>query len=30
MRIEISHAGRLGRYRAFEPARPVVQWSVAK
>jgi precorrin-6Y C5,15-methyltransferase (decarboxylating) len=30
MRIEISHAGKLGRYRAFEPARPVVQWSVVK
>jgi precorrin-6B C5,15-methyltransferase / cobalt-precorrin-6B C5,C15-methyltransferase len=30
MRIEIAHAGRLGRYRAFEPARPVVQWSVVK
>jgi precorrin-6Y C5,15-methyltransferase (decarboxylating) len=30
MRIEIAHATRLGRYRAFEPARPVVQWSVAK
>jgi precorrin-6B C5,15-methyltransferase / cobalt-precorrin-6B C5,C15-methyltransferase len=28
MRIEIAHAGELGRYRAFEPARPVVQWSV--
>lgn len=30
MRIEIAHAGELGRYRAFEPARPVVQWSVVK
>jgi precorrin-6Y C5,15-methyltransferase (decarboxylating) len=30
MRIEIAHAGTLGRYRAFEPARPVVQWSVVK
>ena len=30
MRIEISHAGALGRYRAFEPARPVVQWSAVK
>jgi precorrin-6B C5,15-methyltransferase / cobalt-precorrin-6B C5,C15-methyltransferase len=30
MRIEIAHAGRLGRYRAFEPTRPVVQWSVVK
>ena len=30
MRIEIAHAGELGRYRAFEPARPVVQWSAVK
>jgi precorrin-6B C5,15-methyltransferase / cobalt-precorrin-6B C5,C15-methyltransferase len=30
MRIEIAHAGQLGRYRAFEPTRPVVQWSVVK
>ncbi|MGA7071493.1 precorrin-6y C5,15-methyltransferase (decarboxylating) subunit CbiE [Bradyrhizobium sp.] len=30
MRIEIAHAAPLGRYRAFEPARPVVQWSVVK
>lgn len=30
MRIEIAHAGHLGRYRAFEPARPVVQWSAVK
>ncbi|WP_298102662.1 precorrin-6y C5,15-methyltransferase (decarboxylating) subunit CbiE [Bradyrhizobium sp.] len=30
MRIEIAHAGSLGRYRAFEPARPVVQWCVTK
>lgn len=30
MRVEIAHAGQLGRYRAFEPARPVVQWSVVK
>jgi precorrin-6Y C5,15-methyltransferase (decarboxylating) len=30
MRIEIAHAGELGRYRAFEPARPVVQWSTVK
>jgi precorrin-6B C5,15-methyltransferase / cobalt-precorrin-6B C5,C15-methyltransferase len=30
MRIEIAHAGQLGRYRAFEPARPVVQWSAVK
>jgi precorrin-6Y C5,15-methyltransferase (decarboxylating) len=30
MRIEIAHAGQLGGYRAYEPARPVVQWSVVK
>lgn len=30
MRIEISHTGHLGRYRSWEPARPVVQWSVVK
>jgi precorrin-6Y C5,15-methyltransferase (decarboxylating) len=30
MRIEIAHAGELGRYRSWEPARPVVQWSVVK
>ena len=30
MRIEIAHAGQLGSYRAYEPARPVVQWSVVK
>jgi precorrin-6Y C5,15-methyltransferase (decarboxylating) len=30
MRIEISHAAELGRYRAWEAARPVVQWSVVK
>ncbi len=30
MRIEIAHAGELGRYRAFEPARPIVQWSTVK
>jgi precorrin-6Y C5,15-methyltransferase (decarboxylating) len=30
MRIEIAHASPLGRFRAFEPARPVVQWSVVK
>ncbi|KJC48398.1 precorrin-6Y methyltransferase [Bradyrhizobium sp. LTSP849] len=27
MRIEIAHAGPLGRYRSWEAARPVVQWS---
>ena len=30
MRIEIAQAGELGRYRAFEPARPVVQWRTVK
>jgi precorrin-6Y C5,15-methyltransferase (decarboxylating) len=30
MRIEIAQAGQLGGYRAYEPARPVVQWSVVK
>jgi precorrin-6B C5,15-methyltransferase / cobalt-precorrin-6B C5,C15-methyltransferase len=30
MRIEIAHAGSLGRYRSWEAERPVVQWSVTK
>jgi precorrin-6B C5,15-methyltransferase / cobalt-precorrin-6B C5,C15-methyltransferase len=30
MRIEIADAGELGRYRSWEPARPIVQWSVVK
>jgi precorrin-6Y C5,15-methyltransferase (decarboxylating) len=30
MRIEISHAAPLGRYRSWEASRPVVQWSVVK
>lgn len=30
MRVEIALAGQLGRYRSFEPARPVVQWSAVK
>ncbi len=30
MRIEISHAAPLGRYRSWESFRPVVQWSVVK
>jgi precorrin-6Y C5,15-methyltransferase (decarboxylating) len=30
MRIELSHAAPLGRYRSWEAARPVVQWSVVK
>jgi precorrin-6Y C5,15-methyltransferase (decarboxylating) len=30
MRFEIASAGPLGRMRGWEPARPVVQWSVMK
>ncbi|MCK1636802.1 precorrin-6y C5,15-methyltransferase (decarboxylating) subunit CbiE [Bradyrhizobium sp. 157] len=30
MRVEIAHAGLLGRYRSWEVARPVVQWSALK
>jgi precorrin-6Y C5,15-methyltransferase (decarboxylating) len=30
MRIEIAHAGPLGRYRSWEAARPVVQWSTVR
>jgi precorrin-6Y C5,15-methyltransferase (decarboxylating) len=30
MRVEISHAAALGRYRSWEAARPVIQWSVVK
>lgn len=30
MRVEISHAGPLGRYRSWEAARPVVQWSTIR
>ena len=30
MRIEIAHAGPLGRYRSWEAARPVVQWSAVR
>jgi precorrin-6Y C5,15-methyltransferase (decarboxylating) len=30
MRVEIAHAGALGRYRSWEAARPVVQWSAVK
>ncbi|MBR0796418.1 precorrin-6Y C5,15-methyltransferase (decarboxylating) subunit CbiT [Bradyrhizobium jicamae] len=30
MRVEIAHSGALGRYRSWEAARPVVQWSVSK
>ena len=30
MRIDISHAAPLGRYRSWETSRPVVQWHVVK
>ena len=30
MRVEIAHAGPLGRYRSWEAVRPVVQWSAVK
>lgn len=30
MRVEIAHAGKLGRYRSWQAERPVVQWSVVK
>lgn len=30
MRVEIAYAGPLGRYRSWEPVRPVVQWSTAR
>lgn len=30
LRIELSQAAALGRYRSWEAARPVVQWSVVK
>jgi precorrin-6Y C5,15-methyltransferase (decarboxylating) len=30
MRAEIAHAAPLGRYRSWEAARPVVQWSVVR
>jgi precorrin-6Y C5,15-methyltransferase (decarboxylating) len=30
MRIELSHAAPLGRYRSWQAVRPVVQWSVVK
>jgi precorrin-6Y C5,15-methyltransferase (decarboxylating) len=30
MRVEIAHAGALGRYRSWEAARPVVQWSAVR
>jgi precorrin-6B C5,15-methyltransferase / cobalt-precorrin-6B C5,C15-methyltransferase len=30
MRVEIAHAGSLGRYRSWEAERPIVQWSAVK
>ena len=30
MRVEISHAAALGRFRAWEAARPIVQWCAVK
>jgi precorrin-6Y C5,15-methyltransferase (decarboxylating) len=30
MRIEIAQVAPLGRYRSWEPARPVIQWSVVR
>lgn len=30
MRVEIAHAGSLGRYRSWDAARPVVQWSAVR
>jgi precorrin-6Y C5,15-methyltransferase (decarboxylating) len=30
MRVELAHAAPLGRYRSWETARPVVQWSVVR
>ncbi|MEW6642013.1 MAG: precorrin-6y C5,15-methyltransferase (decarboxylating) subunit CbiE [Pseudomonadota bacterium] len=30
MQVGIAQAGKLGRYRSWEPARPVVQWSVVR
>jgi precorrin-6Y C5,15-methyltransferase (decarboxylating) len=30
MRVEIAHARPLGRYRSWEAARPVVQWSAVR
>jgi precorrin-6Y C5,15-methyltransferase (decarboxylating) len=30
MRVEIAHAAPLGRYRSWEAARPVVQWSTVR
>jgi precorrin-6Y C5,15-methyltransferase (decarboxylating) len=30
MRVEIAQAAPLGRYRSWEAARPVVQWSAVR
>lgn len=30
MRVELAHANPLGRYRSWEAARPVVQWSTVR
>jgi precorrin-6Y C5,15-methyltransferase (decarboxylating) len=30
MRVEIAHAGALGKYRSWAAARPVVQWSAVR
>lgn len=30
MRVEIAHAGPLGRYRSWQAMRPVVQWSTVR
>ncbi|MCK1716658.1 precorrin-6y C5,15-methyltransferase (decarboxylating) subunit CbiE [Bradyrhizobium sp. 141] len=30
MRVELAHAAPLGRYRSWEAARPVVQWSAVR
>jgi precorrin-6B C5,15-methyltransferase / cobalt-precorrin-6B C5,C15-methyltransferase len=30
MRVEIAHAGSLGRYRSWQAERPVVQWSAVR
>lgn len=30
MRVEIAHAGALSKYRSWEAARPVVQWSAVR
>jgi precorrin-6B C5,15-methyltransferase / cobalt-precorrin-6B C5,C15-methyltransferase len=30
MRVELAHADRLGKYRSWKAARPIVQWSTVK